>query len=337
MLMANRIDQLLDQFDATLRKAFSDAVYNLRDQAQLDQIVRMLERGDVDGALRAVGLDPVSLRTWEQRFEEAFEQGGRFTVQQLPITRAPSGLQMIVQFNVRNPSAETWLRSHSSQFIREIIDDQRNMIRSYLSNGMQKGLNPRTVALDLVGRISRETGRREGGTIGLTSSQEGWVRAFANELENDPLSAMRRSLRDKRFDAALRRAAESGQPVPAELRAKMLTAYRNRALRYRAEAIARTEAMAALHQAQEEAIKQAIDGGAIESTAVQFVWKTARDTRVRDSHASMDGQARKRGELFTTGAGAHLRYPGDPDGPASEIINCRCFREPKVDFLSGVE
>jgi len=334
--MANRIDQLLDQFDAKLKKAFTDAVYNLRDQAQLDQIVRMLEKGDVDGALRSVGLDPVSFRVWEQRFEEAFEQGGRYTTQGFPVARDSSGFRLVVQFNIRNPQAEAWLRSHSAEFIQEIIADQRTMIRGYLSDGMQRGLNPRTVALDLVGRINRETGKREGGTIGLTSTQEGWVRAYADELENNPRAALDRALRDKRFDAAVKRAADAKESVPAELRAKMVTAYRNRALRFRAESIARTEAMAALHQAQDEALDQAVQSGALTSDAISEVWRTARDANVRDSHSSMEGQTVKRGQMFVTGAGVHLRYPGDPEAPANEIVRCRCFREIKVDFLAGV-
>jgi hypothetical protein len=42
------------------------------------------------------------------------------------------------------------------------------------------------------------------------------------------------------------------------------------------------------------------------------------------------------GVPFTTGAGVHLLYPGDPAGPAAEVINCRCFREPKINFLKGI-
>jgi len=29
---------------------------------------------------------------------------------------------------------------------------------------------------------------------------------------------------------------------------------------------------------------------------------------------------------------ATLMYPGD--GPASEVINCRCYIEPKIDFVA---
>ena len=333
----NSWESLISTWDARLRRAFMSSIYTIRDTAQIDLIARMLERGDVEGALRAVGLDPAAFRDLDREIEKAFESGGSATVKQFHPAVGSLGHRLIVRFNIRNPSAENWLRIHSSELIKEILDDQRAMIRSALQYGMAQGLNPRTTALDLVGRISTATGRRESGLLGLTSSQSEWARNYAEELASkNPLAALSRSLRDKRFDAAVKRAALAGEPIPAALRQKMVDAYRNRALRYRAEAIARTESMASLHQAQEEAIRQAIESGAVQSAQVEYIWRTARDTRVRDTHQTMDGQRVSRGELFITGSGARLRFPGDPTGPASEIINCRCWREPKVDFLAGI-
>lgn len=332
---ANRFDQLIAHWDAVLRRAFLESVYALRDAAQIEQVARMLDAGNVEGALRAVGLDPAAFRAFDRGIEAAFESGGIATIGTVPATRDPEGLRLVVQFNIRNPAAERWLREHSSRAITEILADQRTMIREHLRFGMERGLNPRTVALDLVGRIG-PTGRREGGVIGLTSSQAEWVRRYEAELASDtPRAALSRTLRDRRFDAAVHRAAEAGEAIPTPLRNSMVAAYRNRALRYRAETIARTEAMAALHEAQDQAMAQAVGAGAVASSAVAFAWRTARDARVRDSHVTMDGQRVAMGQSFVTGSGARLRFPGDPRGPAHEIINCRCWREPVVDFLAA--
>lgn len=335
-MAANRWDGLIDGWSDTLRKAFLESVYRLRDQAQIDAVARALERGDVNGALRAVGLDPASFRAWDKSFEAAFEAGGNATITALPVARDASGYRLVVQFNIRNPQAERWLREHSATLVREVLDDQRDMIREHLADGMRRGVNPRTAALDLVGRIGA-SGNREGGVIGLTASQAEWVRRYAEELASDaPGAALARELRDARFDAAVRRAVASGEPIPAGLRARMVTAYKNRALRFRAEALARTEAMTALHQSQDEAIRQGIEAGAVDQSAVSFAWRTARDNRVRDTHKSMEGQTRPFGVPFRSGSGALLRYPGDPAAPASERIGCRCFREVVVDFLANV-
>lgn len=334
--MANRFDALIDKWDAELRKAFIESIRNIRDAAQIEQIIRMLERNDLEGAVRAIGLDPVAFRPFDKAVTAAFEAGGEVTALLVPTKRLEEGLRVIFQFNIRNPDAEAWLSQRSSTQITQILDDQRILIREHLRAGMERGLNPRSVALDLVGRIGAN-GQREGGAIGLTSIQDQWARNYADELASDnPLKALERLLRDKRFDAAVKRAAASGQPIPAELRQKMIAAYRNRALRYRAEAIARTEAMAALHEAQQQAIEQAVASGSITKAQVGFVWRTAHDNRVRESHQSMDGDVVKLGEKFVTGNGNYLEFPGDPNGPVEDIINCRCWREPAINFLAGL-
>ena len=45
--------------------------------------------------------------------------------------------------------------------------------------------------------------------------------------------------------------------------------------------------------------------------------------RTRDTHAEADGDVVGMDEPFIVG-GVELNYPGDPSGPAEEVINCRC-------------
>lgn len=328
--------RLIDHWDEQLRLAFLESFNKVRSQVKINQIVRMLEEGNVQAAVDAVNLDPALFRRWDQTISNSFEAGGNEVMALIPEKVDANGLRATVQFDIRNPNAEDWLKTHSSRSITEITKDQRVAIREQLVDGMSKGLNSRASALELVGRVGA-SGRREGGIIGLTSSQAEWSRNYRDKLASDnPLAALDYKLRDKRFDAAVLRAAEAGEPVPKELRDKMVRTYNNRALRYRAETIARTEAMASLHQSQEEAIRQGISEGAIEGEAVTEIWRATKDDRTRDSHAAMDGQEVERGEPFITGNGVYLMYPGDPNGPPEEVINCRCWREIKVDFLRGV-
>lgn len=58
-------------------------------------------------------------------------------------------------------------------------------------------------------------------------------------------------------------------------------------------------------------------------------WQAARDKATRKTHAAADGQVVAKGEPFLVG-NDRLRYPGDPQGSASEIINCRCIEAPVV-------
>lgn len=49
-------------------------------------------------------------------------------------------------------------------------------------------------------------------------------------------------------------------------------------------------------------------------------WMSAEDSRVRASHAALNGETAKMDEPFSNG----LMYPGDPYGAAAEVYNCRC-------------
>jgi HK97 family phage portal protein len=49
-------------------------------------------------------------------------------------------------------------------------------------------------------------------------------------------------------------------------------------------------------------------------------WITSLDGRERDSHAAIHGERKPFGQAYSNG----LMYPGDPSGPAEEVIQCRC-------------
>lgn len=55
-------------------------------------------------------------------------------------------------------------------------------------------------------------------------------------------------------------------------------------------------------------------------------WYGHNDGKERDSHIALNGKIIRKGELFSNG----LRHPGDPNGPAKEVINCRCTIVPWI-------
>ena len=86
--------------------------------------------------------------------------------------------------------------------------------------------------------------------------------------------------------------------------------------RYRADAIARTETHGAANYGSNEAAK-------LTGLPLRREWLAAQDERTRESHAAADGQIVSVDKAFDVG-GSALMYPGDPAGPAEEVINCRC-------------
>lgn len=57
-------------------------------------------------------------------------------------------------------------------------------------------------------------------------------------------------------------------------------------------------------------------------------WLSQRDDAVRETHWEADGQIVLLAERFDVG-GVQLEYPGDPGGPAREVIRCRCTTTPE--------
>jgi hypothetical protein len=332
------IDALLDQFEPRIRDAFLAAIQRIVDKVSIKQIEDRLRVGDIEGALRAVGLDPNDFAALRNEIVAAYGAGGSVVADTIPAARGADGALIKVLFDIRSPRAEAWARDKSSTLVTEIVEDQRNMIREHMRAGLEAGRNPRNTALDLVGRIDPRTKKRTGGVIGLTSTQEKWQRRYAAELvSTDPAelrNALGRGLRDKRFDAAVLKAIRTGEPIPAETRAKMVSAYRSRSLKYRGDVIARNETIRALGASKVEAYDQAIDKGQVQEQDLLKIPRSAGDERVRHNHREVERLNRK---------GVPWRQPyAVPPGMAPQLHApydepvCRCREEIRINYTRGL-
>ena len=84
----------------------------------------------------------------------------------------------------------------------------------------------------------------------------------------------------------------------------------------RTKTIARTEGHRIQQTSTADAQRAAKDKGA----DVVKQWDATLDGKTRESHRRVDGEIRELDETFSNG----LMYPGDPNGAAAEVINCRC-------------
>lgn len=217
----------------------------------------------------------------------------------------------------------------------EIVADQQQAIRQTIEQGLADGRNPRNVALDVVGRINRATQRREGGIIGLTSQQAGYVTNARAQLETLDAGYFDRKLRDKRFDRVVQRSIRDGKALSRADIDRITGRYADRLLAHRGEVLARTESIAALHAGQFEAARQLVDSGKVRADQITKVWDATGDARTRASHMAMDGQAVGLNEPFITPGGFRMMHPHDVSlgAPADEIIQCRCFMAIRVKYL----
>lgn len=77
---------------------------------------------------------------------------------------------------------------------------------------------------------------------------------------------------------------------------------------------------------QSQARWQAGNEAAAMGLRVYNTWST-RMINSRESHIRLNGKSALQGERFP---GSVLRFPGDPDGPAREVINCFCVLVPNL-------
>lgn len=321
------IESLTATWEPRMRAAFLQAVTSITNSVDIIALTALIEAGDVFGAMAAVGADTAHFSALALTQTSMFNEGG------MALARATSRAGFQLLFDVRATRAEQWIKQRSSTLIQDIAADQRTTIRNHLEAGLQAGTNPRTVALDLVGRVDPRTKQRVGGVIGLHSTQEEWLRTYsANLASGEPArlkALLGRGLRDKRFDATVLKAIRDGTAIPPELQAKMRLAYSNRALKWRADNIARTETIRSLGAAKTEMWQQNIDRGKVDAGLLTRYWVTAGDERVRATHRLIPGMnkdGRKWNEAFDTPTGPQMHAP-------STEPQCRCMEKVSMDWL----
>lgn len=333
--------ELAETYGRSVAEAFFRAIETIRSGVEIQRLIALIDQGNIEEALEALHIDPEAFNEVADRAREAHAEAGRTAAENMP-KRRPDGTALVVRFDGRNPEAEAWLSRQSSDLITRITIEQRDIVREKLTEGMAKGANPRQTALEIVGRINRATGRREGGILGLTQAQAAYVATAREELASGDPEALKhyltRGRRDKRFDRSVTKAIREGKPVDAAIAAKALTAYERRLLQLRGETIGRVEAMTSLQQAKFEAYRQAIASGKVAENTVTKVWRSAGDLRVRHTHRSLNAESVRFSEAFRSPSGAMMRFPMDTAlgaGP-QEIVGCRCDCEYRIDFYANL-
>lgn len=104
---------------------------------------------------------------------------------------------------------------------------------------------------------------------------------------------------------------------------RILKSQFNRYSTYQSERLVRTEATNAANFATMESATTIFPGA-----QMQKEWIASFDDRTRDTHAEVGAsEPIPYNDAFMVG-GNFLMYPGDPSGPSSEVINCRCSVAP---------
>lgn len=329
--------KLLRALEPKMRSAVLAAIARLASNANLDTLVEAIQTGMVSRVESALGLSLGNFSEINQALSSAFASGGYQAAKSLPRFSGLDLSKVLFQFSSGNPRAEAWVSREAGRLITGIITQQREVIRLALEGGIKAGRGPRTIALDLVGRVNSVTKQRTGGLIGLNKSQATAAARAREELAGSPQqlrSYLSRELRDKRYDAAVRKAIASGKPLPKALADKIHGRYADRLLKHRADVISRTETLNALRSGRKEGYMQLRDTGKVSDSQFQRTWRSSgSDGRTRDDHLAIDGQRVVGLDApFTFPDGSKCRHPGDDSlgAPAEQLIQCRCFEEVRI-------
>ncbi len=220
----------------------------------------------------------------------------------------------LISYDTTNHRAVSAAKSNRYQLVREVSDEQRSVVRKAVSEGVARGDNPRVIA----------RGIHE--SIGLTETQAGHVDSYRRALEaGDYDNALGRALSDGRSDRTVRKVRQEGGALAPEQVDTMVDRYRKNYVAFRAETIARTEALRAANDGSRELFRQAVERGDIGATDLETTWHAGPATKYsRDSHRKMDGVSIPFGRDFTLPDGTRMTGPGDPRGGAENNANCRC-------------
>lgn len=310
-----RIEAVLDREEVRIGTIFRTAIEQLKNEIDLDELADLLEQGRLGEALDRLSYAAERLGTASNvAFVNSGQSGAEFL--------SNAGVGRIV-FDQVNLNAVAAMQRARLNLIREFTDEQRRATSLALISGVEAGTNPRAAA-----RNFRDS-------VGLTETQWRHVASYREALERvgtnerGQREALNRALRDKRGDRTILAALRRTQKLPPEKIDWLVSRYTSRYVKHRAEVIGRTEALRAVHQGNEELYRQAIASGEIEASAIERTWRTRVDTRERRTHRFLHGQKRKWGEVWATENGV-LRYPGDPDAPAVETIQCRCALQTRL-------
>lgn len=326
--LQNRLAALLKQYDGEIEKAFLEAVRSKANSINLTELTSAIEARDFNRALRIAGITRADMFPFDTAVNRAFVSGGQTVPMAAPAFAAAFG------FDGRATRAEQWARSHVGGLVTNIVDEQLDLLRETIGQQVADGEAPRSVAVRIAGRMQGNS--RQGGFIGLSRAQSGYLTNARRELVELNGAYFERKLRDRRFDGIVRRAIADGKPLSQVDVERIAGRYSDRMLKHRADTIARTESITALRAGRREGIQQGIEAGAIRPDAVKRVWSATLDSRTRDDHVSINGQeVDGMNEPFRLPDGSRMLYPGDTSmgASAAQTINCRCYDEYVVDWL----
>lgn len=317
-----QLDAILRQLEPELRKAMLEAFNGMREGVDMRALTAAIEAGNVEMAIEALNIDEGYFTPYVIAATLIYMRYGRA----FGPTLAP-GFRF-------NPVATNAGQNIIAENVGRMTEETRQMARGMIAQGLGR----------------RETARRIRSVVGLSTPQAGFVENMRSRLESGDPAELRKILgpkneygrytggmtqRDKRYDATIRKAIETGSPIPAAKIDQMTEAYARKLQKKRAEDNAAAEADQYAETAKYEAARQAVekDGGEVIKT-----WRhSSIYLNARPDHVGMSGvSVRGMNTAFIMFDGVAMQHAHDPAGGARHNANCRCRTTYRIDRNGGL-
>lgn len=307
---SKEIDEILKKIEPRFERAFRQALDDIKSEMKIKEIADLINAGQFSQAVALINEATVSaaMIAFNKEIQNAVQAGGDIAAKW---ARAD---KIVFDLNVTESNTARYINSYQADKVRQTTQLMQKVMGEVVLDGTNAGQNPIKVA------------RRMRDSVGLTSNQERAVKNFEKLLRERKSEALTRALRDKRFDRSIISAITNERPLTEKQIAKMVGRYREKYVKYRAETIARTEAIRLLNFGQQQFWQQAINDGKVAQDRLIKKWIPTYDGRLREAHASIP-RMNPDGVGFTDAFQSPLgpiRFPGDPQGVAANVINCRC-------------
>jgi len=284
----------------------------LRDQNSVDAIEARIRAGDWTGAVQAV--EDAALKfaaETHSQYVRSAETASKWLDEQ------PATADSLVRFDVTQPAVIRRAQQNQLETVQGFLDEQHQIARQItqraLAQGTADSLNPREIAQQF-----RDS-------IGLAPVQEQWLANYRDALESGDLTkALGYELSSGHSDRTIRAARDGEYQLTQGQIDTAVERFRQNAITYRAETIARTETLRNVHEGVTDAYEQAVSCGDVAADDLVKEWIHAggeRDPRL--SHVALDGTQVGFRDTFDVG-GVRMKFPGDSSAPVSEVANCRC-------------
>lgn len=268
------------------------------------ELARAISNGTLDAVLQRLlsddSIDPV-LDDIRRLLDGLVIDSGRRAFADLPkayrdATRLRSSALFRSGMGTLNPRIIDAARRLDTRVIEGLKTEIRETVRQRAIAGIQAGENPRTTA-----RAMREV-------LGLAPNQEAAIRNFERMLSAGDREALSRALRDKRFDATLRRAlGKDGTGLTSSQIRTMVDAYRRRMVAFNAETHARSAALDVNRLAQRMSWENAADAGIVDRALLMRIRIGVNDSRERPEHVAINNEVVAFDEPYSNGE----MVPGD--------------------------